>query len=80
MALVNNTIANIFRTLLSESGLPSSHWIHLIEIVEMIINHTTVESLGWMAPIQAFLGIFGLAAHYAFRLLLQPHDKGMKTG
>jgi RNase H-like domain found in reverse transcriptase/Integrase zinc binding domain/Chromo (CHRromatin Organisation MOdifier) domain len=54
---LNYTIANIFRTLLSESGLPSSHWIHLVEIVEMIINHTAVESLGWMAPIQAFLGL-----------------------
>ena len=73
---MNYTIANIFRTLLSESGLPASHWIHLVEIVEMILNHTSLESLGWIAPVQAFVGLQPTTPLDSF---LDPTTKEWKT-
>jgi hypothetical protein len=54
---LNLTVGNIFRTLLSENGLAETHWISLVPIVQMIINHTPVESLSWLAPVTAMTGI-----------------------
>jgi len=54
---LNLTIGNIFRTILSESGLAETSWCYLVEIVEMIVNHTPVKSLNWMAPVNIMLGL-----------------------
>ncbi len=66
---LNLTIGNIFRTVLSESKLPETHWCFIVDIVQMIINHTPVKSLNWKAPIEAMYGLEASSPLDAFRLI-----------
>lgn len=54
---LNLTIGNIFRTILSENSLPETQWCFLVEMAEMIVNHTPVKSLKWMAPVSIMVGL-----------------------
>ena len=54
---LNLTIANLFRTLLSDNSLPETFWSTLVPLVQLMINATPAKSVNWLAPMQAFLNL-----------------------
>jgi transposase InsO family protein len=54
---LNRTLADFFRTLLSDNSLPETFWCHLVPLVQLMVNATPARSLGWLSPMQAFLNL-----------------------
>jgi len=54
---LNLTIANVFRTLLSENGLDQHQWNRVHEAVNAVVNSATTSSDDDLAPIEAFVAL-----------------------
>jgi hypothetical protein len=54
---LNLTIANLFRTLMSENQMLEEDWPLLVGFVELVLNSTPTASLGWKTPIECFLAM-----------------------
>lgn len=52
---LNLTIANLFRTLISENQMQQEDWPLLVDFVELVLNATPTARLGWKTPIECFL-------------------------
>jgi hypothetical protein len=54
---VNREILRAFRSLLSEFKMQLKDWPDLIPLIQMLLNHSPLKSLGGLAPVKVFCGL-----------------------
>ena len=64
------------RALLSEFRIKETEWPFLLPIIQSVLNHSKLSSLGYRAPITAFTG---LPANNALRLLIPSNQPRPST-
>jgi hypothetical protein len=55
--VVNRSVLRVFRALLAEWRMPTSDWTRLTPLVQLVINHTKLDSLNGEAPITCMMGL-----------------------